>query len=66
MASIEKRGNTYRIEISRGVINGKRDRYRETYKPDSTLTPRQQKKAAERYAAELEEKFKNGFSIEGG
>lgn len=66
MASIEKRGNTYRIEISRGVIDGKRDRYRETYKPDSTLTPRQQKKAAERYAAELEEKFKNGFSMEGG
>ena len=65
MASIEKRGDVFRIEISQGVINGRRDRIRKIYKPDPKLTARQQRQAAERFAAELEEKIKNGYSLEG-
>ena len=45
MATIEKRGETYRITVSIGYdVNGKQIRKRMTYKPPENLTPSQLKK----------------------
>ena len=66
MATIEKRGNSYRITVyNKKDAQGKTVRITKTYKPDPTLTPRQQEKAVKRFADELEEKIKNGYSLEG-
>ena len=66
MASISKRGTTYQITVSNGFdVNGKRIKVKTTYKPDPTLTPAKQRKAAEKFALEFEEKIKSGISIDG-
>ena len=42
MATIEKRGETYRITVSAGYdLNGKQIRYKKTWKPDEGMTKRQ-------------------------
>ena len=36
-----------------------------TFKPDSTLTPKQQEKVVQKFAMEFEDKVKNGYSFDG-
>lgn len=65
MASIEQRGNTFRIRITlKSGKAGERKYYNETYTPVAT-TKREQKKEVEKYAMELEEALKNPASVEG-
>lgn len=54
MAQIEKRGDSYRIVVSRGYINGKQARIRSTYKPPEGLTKHQEEVAVKKYAADFE------------
>ena len=66
MASITQKGNTYQITVSNGFdVNGKRIKVKTTFKPDPSLTPAKQRKAAEKFALEFEEKIKSGVSMDG-
>lgn len=70
MASIKKienkKGISYRIFVSMGNdMQGKKLVETTTYKPDTNLTPKQQEKAAEKYAIEFEDKVKNGKFLDG-
>lgn len=70
MASIRKiegkKGVSYKIEVSCGYdVSGKKLRQTTTFVPDSTMSRRQQEKALQKFAAEFEEKVKNGNRIEG-
>lgn len=66
MASITKRGSSYRITVSTGYdIHGKKIRKTTTFTPDKLLTPHQQEKAAKLYAAEFESKVLNGKILDG-
>ena len=66
MATIEERGNSYRITVSMGYdINGKQIKKRFTYKPEPNMTPKQAKKEANRQAVLYEERAKNGFTGDG-
>ncbi len=70
MASIRKiegkKGISYKIEVSNGYdVNGKKIRETTTFVPDPSMTKKQQEKAAQKFAAEFEEKVKNGNRIEG-
>lgn len=61
MATIEKRGDSYRIVISCGFdVNGKRIKRSITWKPDRAYTPKQLEKALNKAAVEFEEKVLNG------
>lgn len=61
MATIEKRGNTYRITACCGYdINGKQIRRRMTYKPDPNMTAKQIEKEVQRQAVLFEEQCNNG------
>lgn len=61
MASIEKRGESYRITVSAGYdMRKKQIRRTMTFKPDKALTPRKLKKELERQATLFEEQVKNG------
>lgn len=63
MATIEKRGNSYRITVSNGYdINGNQIKERFTYKPSGNLTANQLKKELERQALLFEEQVRNGIS----
>lgn len=66
MASIEKRGNNYTIIVSAGYdVSGKKIREKTTFTPDSTMTPKQQLKALEKFTYEFEERVKNGKYLKG-
>jgi integrase len=66
MASVTKRGNGYRILVSNGYdINGKKIQETTTFIPDSSLTPKQQKKALDDFVYEFEKKVKNGKYLSG-
>ena len=61
MATIEKRGDNYRITVSCGVdMTGKQIRRRMTYKPDSGMTVKQIEKEVQRQAVWFEEACQNG------
>lgn len=65
MATIEKRGNTYRITVSSGYdVTGKQIRNKMTYVPDGTLTPRKLEKELQRQAALFEERVKSGQYVD--
>lgn len=65
MATIEKRGNTYRITVSAGYdMNGKQVRHKMTYVPDGTLTPRKLEKEVKHQAELFEERVKNGQYVD--
>lgn len=67
MATITKRGNTYRIRVSAGYdINGKQDMKSITWKPAPGMTPKQIEKELERQAVLFEENVKNGLHIGSG
>lgn len=66
MANIEKRGNSYCITVSNGYdTSGKKLREKVTFTPDSTMTPKQQQKALEKFVFEFEEKVRNGKYLKG-
>lgn len=70
MASIEKRitkkGISYTITVSNGYdVSGKKIREKTTYKPDVTLTPKQQEKALQTFVFEFEQRVKQGRYLSG-
>ena len=66
MASITERNGHYRIAVSCGYdIYGKKLVETTTFTPDSSLSPRQQKKAVEAFAHEFEAKIRNGSAMNG-
>ena len=66
MASIEKRGDGYRIIVSLGCdIYGKKIRETTTFIPGKGLSEKKQLKAAEEYAIQFEARVKNGLEMEG-
>lgn len=69
MASIEKRGNSYRIVVCTGYdANGKKIRETEKFEPDerfNSLTEKQKQKELNRFAAEFESKVLNGKILQG-
>ncbi len=66
MATIEKRGDTYKITVSCGYdLNGKQIRRRMTWKPEDGMTARQIKKELDRQAVLFEEKCRNGQVLDG-
>lgn len=66
MASIEKRGNGYRITVCLGSdIYGKKLFEKITFKPDPGLTPAKERKAVEQFAFDFEQKVLNGKVLDG-
>ncbi len=61
MATIEKRGNSYRITVSAGYdMQGKQIKKRMTWTPEPTMSDKQIKKELERQAVLFEEQINNG------
>jgi len=61
MATIEKRGKSYRITVAAGIdLNGKQIRHRLNWTPDEKLTSRQVEKELSRQISRFEEKVKTG------
>lgn len=66
MATIEKRGSSYRITVCGGYdINGKQIRHRMTYKPDPNMTAKQIEKEVQRQAVLFEEQCQKGQTLSG-
>lgn len=66
MATVEKRGETYRITVSCGYDTaGKQIRRRMTWTPEPGMTKRQEEKELRRQADLFEEKAKQGTAIDG-
>lgn len=64
MATIQKRGNTYKITVSCGYdMSGRQIRKTTTWQPEETLTARQLEKELNRQATLFEEKCKSGNFI---
>ena len=60
MATITKRGNSYRIRVSHGYdYNGKQIISSMNWTPDPTLTPKQAEKEVKKIALSFEQKVKN-------
>lgn len=67
MATVEKRGKSYRITVAAGIdLNGKQIRHRLAWTPDEKLTPRQVEKELNRQIVRFEEQVKNGSIIADG
>lgn len=67
MATIEKRGKSYRITVAAGIDrNGKQIRHRLVWTPEEKLTPRQVEKELNRQAVRFEEQVKSGSAAIGG
>ena len=66
MASIQKRGDSYRIVVSMGYdVNHKKLVEITTFTPDKNLTPKKKQKAVENFAYEFEKKCRNHERLEG-
>lgn len=66
MAHIEERNGSFRITVSNGIdIYGKRIRETTTFEPDSSLSPKKRRQAAEAFAREFEAKILSGAATEG-
>ena len=66
MATIQKRGDTYRITVSCGYdLNGKQIRRTMTWAPEQGMTARQIKKELDRQAVLFEEKCRTGQVLDG-
>lgn len=66
MASVKKRGNSYRVIVSNGRdITGKQLIETTTYTPDPNKTEKQNRKALEKFVFEFEEKVKSGKYVDG-
>jgi len=61
MATVAKRGNSYKITVSSGYdVNGKQIRHHLTWMPEPGMTPKQIEKELERQKVLFEEECKNG------
>ena len=61
MATVEKRGNSYRITVSNGYgVDGKQKKYYKTFKPTPNMTQRQIEKELTRVKVLFEEEVKSG------
>lgn len=59
MATIEKRGETYRITVSAGYDSGgKQVRRKTTWKPPENLTPKRLEKELNKFVTDFEERVK--------
>ena len=66
MATIEKRGDSYRITVSVGYdVNGKQIRRKKTWKPTRAYTERQLQKELQRVALAFEDQVKTGQIMDG-
>ena len=66
MASIEKRGDNYRITVSCGyAADGSKIRERATFRPDRTKTEKQNQKALEKFVYEFEQRVTGGKYLDG-
>ena len=66
MATITKRGNSYRITVSCGYdLNGKQLRRTMTWAPAEGMTKRQTEKELDRQAVLFEEKCRTGQVLDG-
>lgn len=66
MATVEKRGDSYRITVSCGYdINGKQIRKTKTYTPAHGMTQKQIDKQLEREKVKFEEQCQNGQILDG-
>ena len=66
MATVVKRGNSYKITVSCGYnIDGKQMRMHKTWTPEPGMTERQVKKELERQKVLFEEDCKKGDVIDG-
>ena len=66
MASIEKRGNTYKITVSCGYDSyGKKIRETDTFVPDPKWSEDRAQKEAEKYAVRFEDRIRAGGSTSG-
>ena len=66
MASITKRGNTYRITVCNGrKADGTQIRATATFVPDPAKTEHQNQKALDRFVYEFEERVRNGKYLKG-
>ena len=66
MATIEKRGNGYRITVSAGYdMNGKQIRRKMTWTPDEKMTARQVQKELQKQAALFEHRVETGQFLDG-
>ena len=66
MASIEKRGDTYKITVSCGYDSyGKKIRETDTFVPDPKWSEERARKEAEKYAVRFEDRIKAGASTAG-
>ena len=62
MATIEKRGDSYRITVSNGYdANGKQIIFRSTFKPAPYLSKKDVEKQVKEYAEKFEQKCKYGY-----
>ena len=66
MATVEKRGDSYRITVSAGYdTQGKQIKKRMTWKPAPTMTQRQIEKELDRQAVLFEERVRSGQLLDG-
>ena len=64
MASIEKRGNSYRIKVSGGYkVDGTQVVHRMTWTPEPDMTPKQIEKELKRQAVLFEEECSSGLAV---
>lgn len=67
MATVEKRGKSYRITVAAGIdLNGKQIRRRMVWTPEEKLTPRQVEKELNRQVVRFEEQIKTGAGAADG
>ena len=65
MATVEKRGKSYRITVAGGIdLNKKQIRHRMVWTPDEKMTPRQIEKELNRQVARFEEQVKAGTAAD--
>ena len=66
MASIQKRGSSYRVTVSCGYdIQGKKLLQTATFTPDPNLSPKKLEKAVQTFAFAFEQRVKNGQVLAG-
>ena len=65
MATVVKRGNSYKVQVCVGEINGKKIFKSKSFKCDPLRTEKQNKKAAEEFARKFETECRNGTAATG-
>ena len=66
MATVQKRGNSYKITVSCGYdLNGKQIRHHTTWTPEPGMTAKQEAKELDRQKVLFEERCRNGQVLDG-